>query len=167
MNLYIYVGNNPLNWIDPWGLCKELSDPDFSFFKPQTVFKLASDMELRLFPPDKIPGGRLPYNNNFRHAYAAGLLAQKYTRPVASILVDLHAWYADDPPNWDTFMDRAAEQRGLEVGSRKSDKSLAERLLQYYPNDPRSLGMDYYINYGDIKYLYDFSYLQGVPDNEN
>jgi RHS repeat-associated protein len=23
MNLYAYVSNNPLNWIDPWGLCKE------------------------------------------------------------------------------------------------------------------------------------------------
>jgi RHS repeat-associated protein len=23
MNLYQYCGNNPLNWIDPWGLCKE------------------------------------------------------------------------------------------------------------------------------------------------
>ena len=22
MNLYAYCGNNPLNWIDPWGLCK-------------------------------------------------------------------------------------------------------------------------------------------------
>ncbi len=23
MNLYAYVNNNPLNWLDPWGLCKE------------------------------------------------------------------------------------------------------------------------------------------------
>ena len=23
MNLYAYCGNNPVNWIDPWGLCKE------------------------------------------------------------------------------------------------------------------------------------------------
>jgi len=23
MNLYQYCGNNPVNWIDPWGLCKE------------------------------------------------------------------------------------------------------------------------------------------------
>ncbi len=23
MNLYQYTGNNPLNWIDPWGLCSE------------------------------------------------------------------------------------------------------------------------------------------------
>ena len=23
MNLYAYCGNNPLNWIDPWGLCRE------------------------------------------------------------------------------------------------------------------------------------------------
>ena len=22
-NVYAYVGNNPLNWIDPWGLCKD------------------------------------------------------------------------------------------------------------------------------------------------
>lgn len=24
MNLYAYVNNNPLNWTDPWGLCKEM-----------------------------------------------------------------------------------------------------------------------------------------------
>jgi RHS repeat-associated protein len=23
LNLYAYCGNNPLNWIDPWGLCKD------------------------------------------------------------------------------------------------------------------------------------------------
>jgi RHS repeat-associated protein len=23
LNLYTYCGNNPLNWIDPWGLCKD------------------------------------------------------------------------------------------------------------------------------------------------
>ena len=31
LNLYTYVDNNPLNWIDPWGLCKEakeLTDED-------------------------------------------------------------------------------------------------------------------------------------------
>jgi len=26
MNLYAYCGNNPVNWIDPWGLCKEEDD---------------------------------------------------------------------------------------------------------------------------------------------
>lgn len=25
MNPYIYVGNNPIIWIDPWGLCREKS----------------------------------------------------------------------------------------------------------------------------------------------
>jgi len=29
LNLYAYVGNNPLNWIDPLGLCKELSRDEF------------------------------------------------------------------------------------------------------------------------------------------
>ena len=28
LNLYAYVGNNPLNWIDPWGLCKEEIDDE-------------------------------------------------------------------------------------------------------------------------------------------
>lgn len=26
MNLYAYCGNNPVNWIDPWGLCSKEED---------------------------------------------------------------------------------------------------------------------------------------------
>jgi RHS repeat-associated protein len=32
MNLYAYVNNNPLNWIDPWGLCKgEGGNPNWTW----------------------------------------------------------------------------------------------------------------------------------------
>ncbi|MDR2640648.1 MAG: RHS repeat-associated core domain-containing protein [Candidatus Peribacteria bacterium] len=24
INLYVYVGNNPLKWVDPWGLSKDI-----------------------------------------------------------------------------------------------------------------------------------------------
>jgi len=30
LNLYTFVDNNPVNWIDPWGLCKEGSPLDYS-----------------------------------------------------------------------------------------------------------------------------------------
>jgi RHS repeat-associated protein len=173
MNLYIYVGNNPIVRVDPFGLCnnpcvRNLADPSFGFFSPQDVFKIATNMERHLFPRKRMPGGEIPYNNNFRHAYAAGLLAKKYTRPIASIMVDLHTYWSGDSPNWDTFTDREAEQLGLKLGSMGSDKSLAEQILKYYPNnDPRSLGMDYYIVYGDMRYMYDFPFYYGELNNEN
>jgi len=32
MNLYTYCDNNPVNWIDPWGLCKDGKDDFWTDF---------------------------------------------------------------------------------------------------------------------------------------
>jgi RHS repeat-associated protein len=32
LNLYIYCGNNPLNWLDPWGLCRDEDTRERSVF---------------------------------------------------------------------------------------------------------------------------------------
>jgi phage tail tape-measure protein len=60
LNLYTYCGNDPLNWIDPWGLCEEISeagqDP-FGFIRDKQVRKRFQDyVEWEKykdgFPPD-------------------------------------------------------------------------------------------------------------------
>ena len=34
LNLYAYVGNNPVNWVDPWGLYVDNNSPHTVYFKP-------------------------------------------------------------------------------------------------------------------------------------
>ena len=54
LNLYGYVTNNPLNWIDPWGLCKELSREEFEEIMGPHLKKVLEERS-RL-------GGILPWN---------------------------------------------------------------------------------------------------------
>jgi len=37
INLYTYCGNNPVNWIDPFGLCKEEEDPWWKLALPDYI----------------------------------------------------------------------------------------------------------------------------------
>ena len=43
LNLYTYCGNDPLNWIDPWGLCKESDDKMFRRVMDKMREKLGTD----------------------------------------------------------------------------------------------------------------------------
>jgi len=38
LNLYTYVDNNPLNWVDPWGLCKSLEETNKIINKAHSLF---------------------------------------------------------------------------------------------------------------------------------
>ena len=109
----------------------DLSDP--SNYSLMDVFNLASNMERQIFGSDA-----RYFNNNFRHAYAAALIARKH-RILGRTIVNAYINYYDEPlTTWDAITDRIAEQIGLEI-SREAEElgqTIAETLLEYYPNVP-------------------------------
>jgi len=42
MNLYVFCGNNPVNFVDPWGLCEESSNWD-DFLEQRTIWQLTKN----------------------------------------------------------------------------------------------------------------------------
>jgi RHS repeat-associated protein len=94
MNLYAYCGNNPVNWIDPWGLCKEDSS--------HTPISRG---------PRYYKRNRRPYAS-FKVANRAFLWVAKYVGQVANPL-GWYGWVTDDedfpltppPANVDDIID--------------------------------------------------------------
>ena len=143
LNLYTYCGNNPLNWVDPWGFMyidpfiespiyyfgSKPIDTYFPWYDPEEVHTVAMRVQNQLFPPGD------PYGGGFRHCLAAALLREKYGYMIASMMVN--KWDADkeielaSKGNMDSICDMKAEQQGLSI----EGDCLKETLCRY-PNTP-------------------------------
>jgi RHS repeat-associated protein len=123
INLYVYVQNNPINFIDPFGLtCCEGSAPG-----------IFGDLNAYLFGRERslFPGEADPWDGGFRHCLGACTLVRRYGPFLGRILTD--AWDAchediDDPMS---VSDMIAERRGESIA--RGGGSCEEGCLFIYP----------------------------------
>ncbi len=151
INWYLYCRNNPLAWIDPWGLCGTddsytyinnrnpnidmtgMPDINTRFFHPYDVYDVASEVERYVYE------GIIPYNNNFRHSLASGLLVQEYGYTAANLGVSMYVRFGEATPfrNEGEISDRVAEQIGLILGKETDSRAaLIDDILRVYSNNP-------------------------------
>jgi hypothetical protein len=102
MNLYAYCGNNPLNWLDPWGLCKE----------DQSLWKDIRDC-IKEIPinPFAIPDKALqieseeygeyidPFGGDYRHFIGAGIITRKWGPVMGGMLLGIDSLFSEDDPD--------------------------------------------------------------------
>lgn len=135
VNFYRYVYDNPVSWVDPYGL---IGESDMKSFGPKPrpptplppVTQVARDAEAKYFDP-----GKDPYLGGFRHCMAGCLLRKRYGL-IGTVIVN---WYdlLNEPGFWDSqnansLSDMAAEQHGLQCGSKPGDCE-TECLKVYLP----------------------------------
>ncbi len=129
LNLYTYVSNNPLNWIDPFGLCKEKKISGLRAYL-QEVFTWPGNIgdEAERIEGEEYPDYIDPFTGDYRH-FLAGGMSVRICGPVGGAI---GIWlYGEASSNNYDPADAAAEWRGW-------------RQAWRHPFTPlRELGKDY------------------------
>jgi hypothetical protein len=94
-NLYVYVGNDPVNRRDPFGLEASTSDP---FSAPFTTFEDAADAAERKFGGGR-QGGHNTVGDAYRHCVASCNLTQSFGSAYASFWGWLNEAASFGPPS--------------------------------------------------------------------
>jgi RHS repeat-associated protein len=146
VNLYSYVANNSINFIDPKGLSRECPVPrlcgDTAMSKPKDkrdeavehlgVFDAAFDAQIRHFPFDPDP-----YGGGHRHCMAACLLKRRWGLIGVAIRKARDVISEDDSA--DSLSDIKAEHIGEDTCASKAGSCEME-CLKFYPELPSLLG---------------------------
>jgi len=115
LNLYEYCWNNPLNWIDPWGLKPKEggtgpggppSSPAKDYLQELVTWPWNIGEEAMRIEQEEYGEYADPFEGDYRHFLAAGILARQLGLLPSGIYLKWHQRWETDP------QDRAAEWRG-------------------------------------------------------
>jgi RHS repeat-associated protein len=115
-NLYVYVGGDPVNWVDPsgesWLIAGALAIAaiviDTAWINEHT-WQRANE----LYPYEE----QDPWSERYRHCLASCELTQRYSSDYAQTLGDLHEWWGGDPTHPNCELDRQNNEQGRQAGS--------------------------------------------------
>jgi RHS repeat-associated protein len=129
-HLYAFVGDNPLQKVDSWGLW-----PGFPSVKACPRRKSCVE-EAFSAQAEHFPGMGDPYGGAYRHCVAACCLTRRYTVVIASLAVMLWDECNESSGAPDSPGDMLGEKVGLYVGMHDK-KPCDQACLRFYPNPPR------------------------------
>jgi RHS repeat-associated protein len=119
LNMYTYCNNNPLNWIDPWGLDKD-KDKDMSDYLEEvgTLPWHIPDEAMRI-EKEEYGDYRDPFGGDYRH-FLAGGMAARIGGPIGGAIGirTMGDSSRGGSPGSDTAADAAAEWRGYRAALR-------------------------------------------------
>ncbi|MEN9577073.1 MAG: hypothetical protein RJA70_82, partial [Pseudomonadota bacterium] len=114
-NLYVYLGGDPANWVDPSGeswLIAGAVAVGAVIVDSVRIFLNAWDSSRRRYPYDDLD----PFSERYRHCLASCELTQRYASGYAEALGDWHEEIGADPTHPNCDVDRANNREGREAG---------------------------------------------------